>query len=212
MLRGWKVTLRKADESDRRKVYEWLAHSDLTSSYLGPPRFPDHPIPTWEEFRSHFCAHYFDDGDAFAGRSYIILSTDEEIGMVGHNRIDMVRKETEMDIWLARRVYAGQGYGPDALETLCTHLRTTYGIQLFISRPSARNHRAISAFEKAGFRLLSTASGDEKVIFSPGYYVDSVIMVKIGPPAFIAQPSPLPRLAETSSRDQWQTPNASLGE
>jgi hypothetical protein len=45
MLKGNDILLREAEETDRRQVYEWLALSDLTPSMMGPPAFPDHPIP-----------------------------------------------------------------------------------------------------------------------------------------------------------------------
>ena len=57
------VSLRPAVASDRRQVYEWLARSDVTPSMMGPPDYPDHPIPSWEEFCADYLPHYFDDSE-----------------------------------------------------------------------------------------------------------------------------------------------------
>ncbi len=60
-LTGTRVMLRKATEADRRNVFKWLAHSDVTASMMGPPIFPDSKIPTREKFCQDYGPHYFND-------------------------------------------------------------------------------------------------------------------------------------------------------
>ncbi|MEW6619904.1 MAG: GNAT family protein [bacterium] len=178
MISGFKVSLRAAKESDRRQVYKWLACSDLTPSMMGPPDFPDHPVPTWEEFCSDYKAHYFDDSAIYSGRCFIITVAHEGVGVVSYNQINQNRRETELDIWLRSESDCGKGYGSDALKTLCDYLHTTYGIESFILRPSARNQRAIAAYQRAGFKLLSLSSGKQRAEYGPGDYVDTVVLCK----------------------------------
>ena len=73
MLRGPRIVLRPATETDRRSVYEWLACSDITASMIGPPHYLDHPVPTWEEFCADYDAHYFNDSALSRGRCFIIM-------------------------------------------------------------------------------------------------------------------------------------------
>ena len=78
-LHGTKVALRPAVEADRTSVYAWLARSDLTPSMMGPPRFPDHPVPAWEEFCADYKPHYFDGSLPHAGRCFIIVAGSEDV-------------------------------------------------------------------------------------------------------------------------------------
>ena len=48
----------------------------------------------------------------------------------------------------------GRGYGTDALIALSRMLYVRFGVQEFMMQPSARNPRAIRAYEKAGFRSI----------------------------------------------------------
>jgi diamine N-acetyltransferase len=97
MLRGLKTVLREAIEADRRKAYEWLAHSDLTPSIMGPPRFSDHPVPSWEEFCADYRPYYFDGSKPNQGRCFVIVASQTEVGVVCYNalRSDNV---TDVDI------------------------------------------------------------------------------------------------------------------
>ena len=53
-IAGNKVTLRRARDTDRARIYEWHIGSDLTANLMGPPMFPDRPIPSPEQFSSQF--------------------------------------------------------------------------------------------------------------------------------------------------------------
>jgi hypothetical protein len=45
-VQGKLVALRLSTLADRRTIYDWFAHSDLTSSMAGEPLFPDEPPAT----------------------------------------------------------------------------------------------------------------------------------------------------------------------
>jgi diamine N-acetyltransferase len=158
---------------DRKPIYEWLACSDTTSLMMGPPDYPDSPIPTWEKFLEDYREHFFDGYYPLQGRCYVIEVDEEPVGQVNHDRISRVDHSTQLDIWLKSRKHLNKGYGTAALETLCSYLHKTYDCRKFIISPSARNAAAIRAYEKAGF--VPTDEIPEG--FIPDY-VDNVIMVK----------------------------------
>lgn len=58
-ITGNKIELKPTQESDREKIYTWLAQSDLTSSVIGHPNYPDHPIPSWKEFCDDYSFSFF---------------------------------------------------------------------------------------------------------------------------------------------------------
>ncbi len=76
------VSLRPAVTSDRRHVYKWLAKSDVMPSMMGSPDYPDHPIPTWDEFCADYLPHYFDDSEPLSGRCFIIVAEEQDLGVV----------------------------------------------------------------------------------------------------------------------------------
>ena len=54
MIHGTRITLRPATKNDRRDIYMWLVASDVTASMMGPPTFPEVPIPTEDNQPYHF--------------------------------------------------------------------------------------------------------------------------------------------------------------
>ena len=178
MIRGSLVTLRPAREDDRCGVYQWLAESDLTPSMLGPPHFPDVPVPTWDQFCEDYGPHFFDGMRQEVGRSFIIEVDGEAVGHVNYDGMDLARGKVELDIWLRSSAVCGQGYGSDALLALTRYLHETFGVTEFILRPSRRNARAIRAYARAGFALLPLTNEQQARIYGPGDYCDTVVMHK----------------------------------
>ena len=178
MIQGTRVALRPATEEDKRQVYEWLAESDITSCMMGPPRFPDHPIPAWEEFRDGYEPYYFDDSQPELGRCFIIIVDDVPVGTVSYNEIDKDHRRTELDIWMSCEANCGKGYGPDALKTLCDYLFKKHDVVEFWLQPSARNQRAIRAYKKAGFQPLDLTPEVAEAEYGPRDYRDSVLLIK----------------------------------
>lgn len=178
-LTGNRVQLRPAEARDRRKIYQWFACSDLTSSMAGPPKYPEHPIPSWEEFCDDYTEAFFNASGDGRGRNYIILADDDEAGTVGYDLLDPKAGRVVLDIWMRSEFYCGRGYGSDALCTLCSHLHEAYGVRSFIISPSARNSRAVAAYEKAGFVFLKNLSPEKQVEeFGVSECEDNVLMMK----------------------------------
>lgn len=113
----------------------------------------------------------------------MIVLNGEEIGIVGYDLLDKQRDRVFLDIWMRSERYCGRGYGGDALNTLCDYIHKTYGICTFIISPSARNKRAVAAYQKAGFRAIKILNKEEQIReFGRAEYDDNMLMIKrIGP-------------------------------
>jgi diamine N-acetyltransferase len=157
-------------------MFEWLVESDVTSSMMGPPVFPDVPPPTWEEFCDDYDPRFFDGSSPETAGSYVVEVADRAVGQVNYEVTDPSREHVELDIWLRSEAECGHGYGPDALRTLARHLRDSIGATEFIIRPSARNPRAVRAYEKAGFERVPMAASEQTRLYGAGDYSDSVVL------------------------------------
>ena len=174
---GNKVFLRRATHADKRNIFEWLAHSDLTSSMMGPPIFSDHPIPVWEEFSADYCSHYFDGSKPRKGRCFIIVADDNDVGVVCYNALK-TEGITDVDIWLRSEAYCGKGFGSDALKILTDYLNKEFRITKVVISPSARNYRAIAAYRKAGFRMVPERLYHRFIKPEEMEYEDNIVLVK----------------------------------
>lgn len=170
---GKQVILRPATLADRQPIFDWLTNSDLTKFMMGPPTYPDCPVPTWEEFKNDYKEYFFDSSKPDLGRCFVIEVNSEPIGQINHDRISKTDSSTELDIWLKSSKYINKGYGTDAIITLCDYLTERSGCKKFIISPSKRNSAAIRAYEKAGF--IKT---DEKPDESLCDYNDIIILTK----------------------------------
>ena len=166
-----KLTIRPAAMKDKRRVYDWLAHSNLTIEMLGPPNFPDAPIPTWQEFIQDYSDHYFDGSKPWKGRCFILSHNGEDIGNINYNEIDAKSKTAEIDIWLADRKFTRQGYGRSAIKWISQFLAREFGCMTIYIAPSKRNIKAIKAYKKAGFCQTEKRPHN----FIPDYY-DAIVL------------------------------------
>lgn len=167
-----KVTIRPSTIKEKKKIFNWLTNSNVTKEMLGPPKFPDNPVPTWEEFDEDYLDYYFDGTNPKAGRCFIILSNQIEVGQINYNPINEKTKTTEIDIWLSDKKFMGKGIGTTAIKLLSHHLFKNLGCKKIIIQPSARNINAIKAYKKAGFI--------EQTQIPKGFeldYYDSVFMI-----------------------------------
>lgn len=154
------VSLRSTTIADKKKIYTWLAQSNLTREMLGAPNFPDCPVPTWQDFDKDYLDYYLDGSQLQNGCCFIILHHGVDVGQINYNPINEKTKTTELDIWLADRQFPGQGIGHIAIKILCQRLFAQMGCKRFLIEPSARNQNAVRAYKKAGFKVVSTIPED----------------------------------------------------
>ncbi len=173
MVISGKITqLYPASPADRKKIYQWLACSDLTASMMGPPDFPDHPIPDYQAFCTDYAPYFFDGSAPAQGRSFIIHSQGEERGQINYQRLDRHPNIAELDIWLSEARHTGLGIGTDAIQALSTFLLEEGIFDTLLIAPSARNDRAIATYRKAGFIETADMRSDA------ADYSDAVVMIK----------------------------------
>ena len=175
MIKGTQVTLRPATLDDKRMIYDWAHRSDIAHQLHLPP---DDHLCTWEEWCEDWQPHYFDDSAPELGRFFVIMVEGCPVGAVAHNCIDGELRTTELDIWMSCEANCGKGYGPDALGALCDHLSRTRAVSEFWLQPSARNPRAVRAYEKAGFKRRELTREEAEDLFGGVDSPDSVFLVK----------------------------------
>ncbi len=81
-IQGRHVVLRPATPEDEPKILDLLLRSDVTPSLLGPPLFPERPVPPPEDAGERFDPHYLDGTAPHLGRCFLIL-VDGERGSGG---------------------------------------------------------------------------------------------------------------------------------
>ena len=181
---GSKVSLRHAEAADRERAYAWYAHSDLTPSFLGPPLYPDHPVPEYETFCDDYLPFFFDGTRPFDGRALIIQEGGADVGFLSHGPINLLHDVVEIELWFAARAQCGNGRGAEALTLTCAWMQSTYGIDRFLLRPSRRNVHALRAIRRAGFRETDLAAAQviKQMQLPPGEYADEVLLFRALPP------------------------------
>lgn len=145
------LEIRPARLDEKRKTYEWLCLSDSAAMHMGPPDYPEHLIPSWDQFQEEFSDEYYGEERVAFGVVYVLKDKGEEVGCLCSCSFHVREQCAELDIWLRARSFCGQGLGPRALRLLVARLRER-GIRRFLIRPAERNLRAIRAYEKAGFQ------------------------------------------------------------
>ena len=148
---------------------------------MGPPTYPDVPLPTWEEFCRDYAPHFFDGSRSDRACSFIIEVDGESVGHINYDGLDTDRSIAELDIWMRSRTCCGHGYGTDAMVVLVRHLRERFAVETFIVRPSRRNQRAVRAYNKAGFRSSPLSPADQERVYGRGDYFDTTTLERKTP-------------------------------
>ncbi len=135
VLRGKRVMLRPFEPGEVERLAEAIAADETISPWWGGE--PE-KVMRWLVDR---------DVTAFVieadGRAAGVISYEEED--------DPDYRHAGIDISVLAP-YSGRGLGPDALRTLARHLFETRGHHRVHIDPAAKNHNAIRAYEKVGFR------------------------------------------------------------
>ena len=155
IIRGQKVVLRPMTVDEIPIFYKWATQSDST-----PFWYDDGRIQTYEEFTQDWKRYYFDGSEPEEGRCFVILVSGRPIGEVNYNDINRQDNSVELDIIIAKDADKNKGYGTDALRTLTNYLFQNMKIQLCWIEATAKNTRAIRAYEKVGFRTTKTFVAD----------------------------------------------------
>jgi len=146
------IKIRHAAVSEKKKIFDWytfiISQNESKIWSVGQEY-------TWDEFNADFQDFYFEKSAQHKGSVMIIENGGEEIGCMCYDNNFLKPHCTELDIWMKNEECCGKGLGVSALKELITYLKTEKGIKKFLIRPSIKNIRAIKAYKKAGFTMVS---------------------------------------------------------
>jgi len=151
MIKGKLIDLQPATLDDRRKVYDWCFHSEITKSHAGQPDYPDVHIPSYDEFYNDYLDYFFIGQELNKGRGSMIMQNNTAIGFISYTSFHLKPHWAELDIWMCSEDNCGKGYGTDAIISLGNFICDTQNITKQIMRPALKNTRAITSYKKAGF-------------------------------------------------------------
>jgi diamine N-acetyltransferase len=95
------------------------------------------------------------------------------IGTIGFNDVNWRIRSAEFGIMIGEKNYWGKGYGTEAVRLIIQYGFNTLNLNRIFLRVFEDNHRAIRAYEKAGFILEGRMRQAE---FHDGKYLDVLIM------------------------------------
>jgi diamine N-acetyltransferase len=95
------------------------------------------------------------------------------IGSWGFFNLDWRNRSTEFGIMIGDKAYWNHGYGTEAVRLLAQHGFNTLNLNRIYLRVLENNHRAIRAYEKAGFIHEGRQRQAE---FKDGKYLDLLVM------------------------------------
>lgn len=177
--------------ADRAMVHAWMTAPGIVERMMGPPLFPEVPVPTLREFEGDWERPFWTHERPDAGRMFLIEAAGKRVGAIAQNELVTTeggRRAAEIDIWLSSPEVLGRGFGRAALRALCALLAGD-GVEEAFLQPSARNPAAIRAYAAAGFER-SPLPGPEAARHyrTVPDYPDSVFMVRALTPPLRTSP------------------------
>jgi diamine N-acetyltransferase len=154
-------------------VYDW-GHAPDIAPFTHISGEPLEPFAEWcEDWKEY----YFADEDPQLARVFVILHDGAPVGAIASN--DTSRPDgAELDVWMSSSTNCGKGFGPDAIDALCRYLFSELGVKTVMIQPSARNPRAIRAYEKAGFSRTPATPEEIAEEWGGVDHHDSVLMIR----------------------------------
>ncbi|GAA0329272.1 GNAT family protein [Bacillus carboniphilus] len=103
----------------------------------------------------------------------VLKENDQIIGDLALLDIDYLNRTSSVRIAIHQEEYMGNGYGTEALSLILNHAFMSLNIRRVGLNVYAFNARAISSYQKLGFRQEGIIRGE---IFSNGEYHDNILM------------------------------------
>lgn len=139
---GEKVNLRPIMSADFNKIIEWSNNKQLLS-YMGqrlPTSYPE-------------CQKRYLETSQLLNKSLAIENKKGElIGEIDLDHIQWRNRQGEIFIYIGEEKLWGKGYGFDALKTFINNFLEKKGFKYIYLRVYENNKRAISCYEKFGFK------------------------------------------------------------
>jgi len=165
MIRGERVTLRPIDaEEDLERCFAWVNDLEVTY-FLGI----EGPIGRHRE-REYLAS----ERDPQRGLMFAIVAEDgTHIGNCGLDTGHSPSHKASIGIMIGNKRYWGQGYGTDAIKTLCAFGFVRMNLQRIELGVFSHNPRAQRCYEKCGFKVEGRF---RRSIYKAGEYRDEIRM------------------------------------
>ena len=166
----------------REAVYGWMTTPGIIEQMMGPPTYPENPVPSFAEFCADWTAPHWTHEAPELGRLFLMAADGDLVGCIAQNAVVTAgdgRRAAELDLWLARPDLIGRGYGRQAISSICDLMRRDLGVVTAFLQPSARNVIALKAYASAGFGRSPMSAREAAAFFKTvPDYPDSVFFVK----------------------------------
>jgi len=168
MIEGKLVNLRSLEMSDLDKNVEWFNDREVTRHIS--MRYPV-PRAAEEEWLKGTIGSMM----AYGHNVFFAIETKDGtyIGNINFHQVYPENRKARLGITIGEKAYWSQGYGTDALRTLCRFGFDEMNLNRIDLLVDADNARAIACYERVGFRhegLLRQAR------WVRGAYVDQLVM------------------------------------
>src|SRR5687767_14093926 len=166
----------------RKTVYDWMTTPGIVEQMIGPPTYPDIPVPSYKQFCTDWTVPHWTHEAPELGRVFLMAADGDLVGCTAQNGVVIAgdgRRTAELDLWLAGPALIGRGYGRRAISALCDLIADDLGVETAFLQPSARNVVAQRSYAAAGFARSPMNPREAAAFFKtePDYF-DSVFFVK----------------------------------
>ncbi len=165
MIQGKKVNLRRLDEGDLEKEFQWLNDPEVTRLTQGNYSLP----VTRAQVRELF-------SEAVQGRRLFFAVETKDGTLIGDaalHPIDEKNRIGELLITIGEKDRWNKGYGTDAILLLLGLAFQEINLQKVELKVFEYNERAIRVYERCGFQREGTR---RRALFRDGRYYDQILM------------------------------------
>ena len=129
------------------------------------------PLPSLEALERDVAGRFVDTDTAL----YLIVETaaGEPVGRLDISGIDARHRSAEVSLYVGDPAALGEGYGSDALGAACRYLFEQRGLHRISLTVMTGNSRAITVYERLGFRPEGTL---RRHLWMDGGPVDEIVM------------------------------------
>lgn len=151
MIQGNKVRLEPLTRDMWRTYYHWRMDHEVM--YWATGEAHQTSLVPEEAFMRRFDDAVLTDRHRESGILGIVTETDTFIGEVSYRDMDLVAGTAVLGIMIGEKAYWGQGYGTDAIRSLCRFLFDRFRLRRIQLDTWAGNERAIKSYANVGFQM-----------------------------------------------------------
>lgn len=167
-MSNYQVTLRALLKRDKSLIYEWKKDSDLRKMLGTIYPISEIEHENWFEKKAV---------DSKLKTFVIELSNGEAIGLTGYNSLDLINRNAEIFIFIAKGDHQGKGFGTVAMEEIINFSFNHLNLHMIYLNVFSYNKRAIKLYEKLGFKVDGCLRESK---YLNGVYYDNIIMSLLG--------------------------------